>query len=107
MATYHPMRREEKEVFKNFLRTMQSAGVIDFGELKTLLTEVEQESQEYAEALKLLWSDSIAHASYHNPASDCKRFEGHFTEAENVFRYTEDGDYIEELVDVILPWEVD
>ena len=103
MATYHPMSREEKEGFKNFLRTMQSAGVIDFGALKTILTEVEQESQEYADALKLLWSDS----SYHNSASGCKRFEDHFTEAENEFRHTEDGDYIEELVDVVLPWEVD
>ena len=67
----------------------------------------ETDPSEYADALKLLWSDRIAHASYHNPASGCKRFEDHFTEAENEFRHTEDGEYMADLVDVILPWEVD
>ena len=66
----------------------------------------DSDPSEYAEALNLLWSERIGYASHHT-ANGCKRFEDHFTEAENVFRHTEDGDYIEELVDVVLPWEVD
>ena len=62
---------------------------------------------EYAENLKLAWTEGFYGVSHSNWPGACPGLEVHFMEAESAIMKSEDGDYIEELVDVILPWEVD
>jgi hypothetical protein len=67
----------------------------------------ETDPAEYAENLKLEWTDGFYGVSHSDWLGVCSRLEVHFMEAKSAIKKSEDGDYIEELVDVILPWEVD
>ena len=67
----------------------------------------ETDPAEYAENLKLEWTEGFYGVSHSNWPGACPRLEVHFMEAKSAIKKSEDGDYIEELVDVILPWEVD
>ena len=66
----------------------------------------ETDTAEYAENLKLEWTEGFYGVSHSNWSGACPRLEVHFMEAKSAIKKSEDGDYIEELVDVILPWEV-
>ena len=63
----------------------------------------ETDPADFADNLKLVWSDSFLGISHFN----CQYLEEHIKDAKKEILKSEDGDYIEELVDVVLPWEVD
>ena len=69
----------------------------------------ETDPADFADNLKLVWSDGFFGISHYNWGwpGNCQYLEEHIKDAKKEILKSEDGDYIEELVDVILPWEVD